>query len=640
MFEKGNLNLETRTRILVPALFSIALFFSWIMLVNGLRISFYMYYERTIFLIYVDRFIDPIIWLLSAEAALVVCAIVNRGRSVWFLPSILLLASGAVIGTLTLLGVVASQMLTAGSLLTLAGCVLGGFAITRTRSSLGRRNFAIVSLLTLSLLVLPAELGSLLYYVASAFQPGTTLGKSWELLEMQLWYTAFPLIPFLYAAFLFSWIWAPLALRIIPGLRRVDEEKGAKGSARSTEDKTWLWLIALIVISVFLGWYPYFHDVGYPLVGTDIYLRYVLPAQRVLASGAVAQQWVTTAARELHPLVVLAIAAASTLAGSMPELLLRYAYVLLILGFSGSIFILVKSASGSKILASISALVATISPSTTIGMYTGIVANWWALIVWAISLVPLALVRLHGLRGRVLLILGLGFGSVVVLFLHPWTWIAFVAGLVAYSLILLICRRRFSVRDLALIGLLVLINGIAVIASLPYLTTVQIGNQASALTMIQLSIASGYLGLRSWEILDYFSQVWSPFLHPLFLALSVLGTLALVRRSSRVGLIVLAWIVAASLTTIAAAPMGYSPLLPGRGDTALWRATFLTPFQIPVAAGILSLEQNLNNRLGRSRSAIVITTIFLSVLFLAILNGALRALFPLLTDPHNYPIAT
>jgi hypothetical protein len=44
--------------------------------------------------------------------------------------------------------------------------------------------------------------------------------------------------------------------------------------------------------------------------------------------------------------------------------------------------------------------------------------------------------------------------------------------------------------------------------------------------------------------------------------------------------------------------MEYTPLLAGRRETQLFRAMFLIPFQIPVAAGIFSLGQNLNNSLG------------------------------------------
>jgi hypothetical protein len=67
---------------------------------------------------------------------------------------------------------------------------------------------------------------------------------------------------------------------------------------------------------------------------------------------------------------------------------------------------------------------------------------------------------------------------------------------------------------------------------------------------------------------------------------------------------------------------------------------FLTPFQIPTALGLLFLKSSLVARLSatsRSRIGGIVAAIIVGILFLAILNGALRALFPLLTDPHNYP---
>jgi hypothetical protein len=628
------INFKTVMDLLMPALLSITGFFSWIMLVNSLRIPFYMSYWRTIYLIYVDRFVDPIIWLLFCELAVLLCAITNRSRSVTFLASILSLVCGIVIGNLAVLGAAAQEFLTAGSLLTLVGCVLAGFVATRAMSSTGRRHFAIVTLLTLSLLVLPAELGSLLYYVLSAFQPGVTMGKGWELLEMQLWYTASPLTPFLYAAFLFSWIWVPLLLRVFPSLKPAIQGNRLSGNVSSKKNSTWLWLVAsCILISAFLGWFPYFHDASYPLVGTDIYWHYVRPAQTALLSGTTIGQWTASAAKAEHPLSVVLVTLVSNFTGLTPESLLRFAYAFLAIAFSGSIFLLVKFASGNRVLASMSALVAAFSPTTTIGIYTGIIANWLALIAWVLSLIPLAIEKVQSFSHRVFLTVGLAVGSIVVLFLHPWTWISFVVGFIAYFLIRLAHRSKINFHDVVLIVVAVLINGIAVGVSFFHFSSTEGWTTAGgALTLIQTSIKSGYLGVGSWEILVYFSQIWSPFLNPVFLFLSVLGVFVIAGRSDRLEPIMLAWIAASSLTAMVAAPLWYTPSAPG---TLLWRAVFITPFQMPAAIGMLTVSNALNRRLGQSHAAKIAAAALLMVLFLAIFTGALRALFPLLTDPHS-----
>jgi len=64
---------------------------------------------------------------------------------------------------------------------------------------------------------------------------------------------------------------------------------------------------------------------------------------------------------------------------------------------------------------------------------------------------------------------------------------------------------------------------------------------------------------------------------------------------------------------------------------------FLTPFQIPAVIGLVGLKSALGGKMGGSRSTRVVVAIAAGLLFLAIVNGTFRALFPLLTDPHNYP---
>jgi len=182
-----------------------------------------------------------------------------------------------------------------------------------------------------------------------------------------------------------------------------------------------------------------------------------------------------------------------------------------------------------------------------------------------------------------------------------------------------------------------MLNAAGLMVSMLALMKAQGWRVASAFSLVEESLSSAYFGLGSWEILVFFSQIWSQFLSPLLLVLSILGVVALANRCDRLSLIVLAWIVAACATNVLAAPMGYNPLDATRGETQIFRAMFLTPFQVPAAIGLLSLKSALNGRLGCSRRAGLVVGLAVALLFLAIVNGAFRALFPLLTDPHNYP---
>jgi hypothetical protein len=624
---------EVLLAIFVPAATAVAAFFSWIILINGLRIPFYLYYERTVFLIYVSRDLDPVAWLVSSALAVVLIAVETRQASVSVWLSILLLWSGIAVGALGMVGVVGMQLATVGALATLTGCVLGGLAGTKTTTSPRRGYFAIVFLLVLSLLVLPAELGSLLYYALSAFRPGTGVGKSWELLELQLWYTAFPLVPFLYAAFVFSWIWAPLLAKIPWKPKPVAGSNGPGKAANPIESRIWFVVTGcFVLLAAFLGYYPYFRDPAYPLVGVDIYWRNALPVERVLSSTS----WLVAAAKERHPLVVLGIAVASKLTGLGVEPFLRFAYIGLILAFGLTIFVLIFTASRNKPLATVSALVSTVSVSTTGGMYTGTIAEWIALIVWIMSLIFLAIGN-HSRRRQLISTIGLTVGSLVVLFIHPWTWLAMIVGLIAYCVIVLIVRPSGYLREVAPVLLVIFLNAAGLALSIFALWKTQGWRVASAFSLVQKSLGSTYFGFGSWEILVFFSQIWSQFLNPVLLGLSILGVVVLARRRDRLSWIVLAWIVAACATNVLAAPMWYNPLNVNRGETQIFRALFLTPFQIPAAIGLLHLKSALDGRVGQSRSARVVVGLAIALLFLAILNGTFRALFPLLTDPHNYP---
>jgi hypothetical protein len=617
----------------MPASMALAMFFSWIMLINDVRVPFYLYYPRTIFLVYVSRPVDPVIWLASSALALILIAAGARGRSVsvWF--SVAILWLGIVLGALAVLGLV-PQAATISALATLTGCAVGGIEAFGSGTLRMRGSFLLVFVLVVSVLLLPVELGSLSYYVLSAFHPGIDIGGSWEMLEMQLWYTAAPLIPLLYAGFLFSWIWTPLVARIRWKSRPVAGSNGLGKTTTPAESRIWIIVMGCFVLfAAFLGYYPYFHNAAYPLVGVDIYWRNALPAERVLSSAS----WIVAAARERHPLVVLAIAVASHFSGLGVESFLRLIYINVILAFGLTIFVLVFAASRSMTQASLSALMSAVGVTTTIGMYTGTVAEWIALIVWIISLIFLAITG-HSLRRQLIFVCGLTIGSIAVLFIHPWTWLAMMVGLVAYCIIVLAYRKKGYLFEIGPVLLVILLNAAGLAVSLLFLMRTQGWRVAEAFLLVQESLGSKYFGLGSWEILVFFSQIWSQFMNPVPLGLSILGVVLLARRRDKLSWIVFAWIVAACATNVLAAPMGYIPLQGTRGETQTFRAMFLTPFQIPAAIGLLHLKSALDGRLGRSQSgARVVVSLVIALLFLAVVNGAFRALFPLLSDPHNYP---
>ena len=152
----------------VPAFMALAIFFSWIMLINRLKVPFYLYYQRTVFLTYVSPFLDPVIWLTSSALVLILFAAEARERSIYTWLSAALLWFGIFSGAMAELDIYPLAAMIA-PLATLAGCVIGGIASFRCSVQRIRERFTLVFVLALLLLLLPVEVGSLSYYVLSVF---------------------------------------------------------------------------------------------------------------------------------------------------------------------------------------------------------------------------------------------------------------------------------------------------------------------------------------------------------------------------------------------------------------------------------------------------------------------------------------
>lgn len=141
----------------------------------------------------------------------------------------------------------------------------------------------LVSSFLASLLAIGAvvEIWSLGHWLYSGFVPSVGYAKTWPDLEMNLtyaWSWAFP------AIFLGTWlspIWAFVALKLY---RRTNNRKppdsGASERPRvqpiKPELDDFILVLALLLICVVVGFYPYFHNPSW-LVGADAYWRYKDP---------------------------------------------------------------------------------------------------------------------------------------------------------------------------------------------------------------------------------------------------------------------------------------------------------------------------------------------------------------------------
>jgi hypothetical protein len=171
-------------------------------------------------------------------------------------------------------------------------------------------------------------------------------------------------------------------------------------------------------------------------------------------------------------------------------------------------------------------------------------------------------------------------------------------------------------------------------------------------------------------------RIWSPFLNPLLMILVVAGVVLLVReRSSSYKIFMLSWMVVAGIGTFFAVTL----------ETEIWRIWYLQPLWLLGATGIKGFLQMSNSawdgrasyliaaktpliigiaglavflldpvvgsvifyvaalsivviHLGgqRANAKTILASAFILFVLVFFLNHALRSLYPLILDPHNY----
>lgn len=132
------------------------------------------------------------------------------------------------------------------------------------------------------------------------------------------------------------------------------------------------------------------------------------------------------------------------------------------------------------------------------------------------------------------------FGSLAVLFIHPWTWLTVMVGLVAFLIMAVAFRLKNAVRDVGSVLVVILLSAGALVLSLLELSKTQGWRVVEAFSYMPEGLGSKYFGPGSWEIVVFFSQIWSQFLNPVLLVLSILGVVVLARRRDRFSVAVFA----------------------------------------------------------------------------------------------------
>lgn len=503
-----------------------------------------------------------------------------------------------------LLGLVGEVLMSLGGLLALCASILHaeellGMSIAKTAS---------LFLTFLFCLLIPIELWALPFWLGSLINPFLFVPYSGISLELQIFNVAYPLAPWLFVAFLFSWVWAPLLKYVISrtgflkgalfsrllkdkGLSRQPASRGSPhtegGSAefRLPRLGSRLLLAFSLLVGSFLAYSPYLDRPESWLLGDDADYYYDVLTQ--MAGEGVYPAFTTN-----KPLYFLLIHLVRTMTLQSPLTVVRFLSVLSFLVFSLSVFWLVKTGTDNEFLASLSSLFSIFSFTTIIGMNTGLYANWSAL---SLSFLFFTLL-LKALRGKSKIHALLAcLVSTSTLFIHYSAWAISMIVLLLYTVFTFLKKGvRVNYRNVVL-GLILFLNATLSLACLsfePYISERLVttsGNMFSNLFQTDI-LHEFWFHLRL--LMDH-----STLSNPLMFFLSVVGMASITGKQDRFSLLTFLWMAISSVGSIMIAPYMWTERI---YSSQLWRFIFNIPFHIPAAIGLHSIFRSVEGALGES----------------------------------------
>jgi hypothetical protein len=596
-------------------------FFGLLKFINLLGIKYYYNYSpKVVDIVVFSPTVDSWIWIFSLLVILLETVLMKKLRGLKYprwtiLPFLFLLGSIAAFPFNNGLALLAIPL----------GFAMTGLSIYYGKDCLvARKEAASLILLCVVGSLILFELASVASWVFNAFNyevPFTsTLRWKFPLIDLQLFNVFYPLTPWLFLIFLYSWIWIPLSKHMflrIPRLRKMLQRVGSTGlpnvqnmgsKLRLSKRCLALGLFLLVGVAVFVAYYPYIHLPSSTLVGADSTAYYEW-LKEMMQKGPV------TAFDRDRPFSSLSLYFLQYATGLSPETVIRIMPVVLCVGLSLAVFWFVEVGTRNDVLALMSSLFSLFSFQTTVGVFASYFANWLAIIEIFILLVFLlkSLEKHSWKHVSISALIG-----VIVLLTHPYTWNVLMAVLTALLVWTFLRRKPEEKLEIALLTFLLTVNLVFYAA---YALTPLGKGLSNAESGISSNVASGisifnFLNLQNG--LASMVQMWMGglFGNPLLLILAVAGMFALFDFTGKFNRIMLLWVMIPSIALLAVSP-----------DPFYYRFIYLVPIQAQAAAGLCWMVTKLNLRgLFKTsetfRLAITSVTV-LTVLFL--LNYSLRS---------------
>jgi len=514
------------------------------------------------------------------------------------------------------------------------------------------------------------EIWSLSHWLYEGVAPSVTFGSVGSDLEMNLAYAnSWSFLAIFVAAWL-SPFWGYVAFRLFRTLKK-DRPGDLAASYSGGMPRMKLELddlvLAIVVIlgCVLVGFYAYFRDPPW-LVGTDAYWRYNDPLERVVNSG----DPLTAVSSEWHGLYLLILYGVHLLTGLSPFSIVKASPVVLATFLSLLTYFGVANYR-SRTEGFFAAFFCATTFPTTLGIFASIHANWFAMIVALATLFVLISIG-RSSRDAVPKAMLIALLGVFLLLLYPWVW-GIVALSTLFAGLVFLIRKNWKMSGASLIVPLLGITSAALVFTVA--SEGEKANLISAFGIFSAPLMSQSLVSSPFGVIEDSFRIWASFLNPLLAILVFIGALLLVReKSSSYKTIMLSWMLVAGAGTFFAVTL----------QTEIWRIWYVQPLWLLGGVGVSGLLGTRNASKPASTSgfeaktAIIIFiagvavyfmepllgasvfyiaavspvlssiarrrqnihSVFATTLILFVcvffLNHALRSLYPLFLDPHNY----
>jgi len=472
--------------------------------------------------------------------------------------------------------------------------------------------------------LLVIEIASIIRWTQHLFDPSPVfVASNWApaLMEAQISNLLYPLLPILILFFAYSWLGEFTFKGVLSGNWRTSSTEPVNaepGEGSRTLKKCLVIGSVAVLVALLIGYYNFAVagelNPGFPGTDAPDYIKYL----RDMTDGNLGHAMGYAVQDERFAYLVIQYLLFQ-LSGSTPVRFVTFAMpAVLSIVLLTAAFLLVRSGK-SLFHAATAMVVSVLSFTVTVGLYAGFYANWLAFAV-VLLFYGLLLESVKGGRNKWLLVPA-ALSSIAVIYIHLWTWILLIVGILAgYAILslLVVWAKKIPYHrgtwEVKIIALMLVLNLAAAYLTY-YFGSFQVGTRkiireiqrrAGDVSLSNISRINTYLGRTfKWYVGGFYAYA------PIFI-FSILGVVSILDYGDSFNRLMLTWVLLCSLMIFFKFPYHA-------------RFLYMTPFAVYTTLGIVYGANKLSQVAESRRTAELLFWMLYVLAILLLLNYGLRS---------------